>query len=69
MAATKRLPTAWKFIIAIILCESVGIISGLLASANNNTWFDTLNKPSWNPPAYLFGPVWTTLYLLMGISL
>lgn len=69
MAATKRLPTAWKFIIAIILCESVGIISGLLASANNNPWFDTLNKPSWNPPAYLFGPVWTTLYLLMGISL
>ncbi|MBK7443265.1 MAG: tryptophan-rich sensory protein [Bacteroidetes bacterium] len=69
MAATKRLPTAWKFIIAIILCESVGIISGLLASANNNPWFDALNKPTWNPPAYLFGPVWTTLYLLMGISL
>jgi len=69
MAATKSLPTAWKFIIAIILCESVGIISGLLASANNNPWFDALNKPTWNPPAYLFGPVWTTLYLLMGISL
>ena len=59
----------WKFIIAILLCESVGIISGLLASANNNVWFNNLNKPTWNPPAYLFGPVWTTLYLLMGISL
>lgn len=58
-----------KFIIAILLCESVGVISGFLASANNNTWFDTLNKPTWNPPAYLFAPVWTTLYLLMGISL
>ena len=69
METTQKLSSVWKFIIAIILCEAVGIISGLLASANNNLWFDTLNKPSWNPPAYLFGPVWTTLYLLMGISL
>lgn len=64
-----KLSTAWKFTITILLCESIGIISGLLASANNNLWFDTLNKPTWNPPAYLFGPAWTTLYLLMGISL
>jgi tryptophan-rich sensory protein len=32
-------------------------------------WFDNLHKPTWNPPGYLFAPVWTTLYLLMGISL
>ena len=63
METKIKLSTAWKFIIAILLCESVGIISGLLASANNNLWFDALNKPTWNPPAYLFGPVWTTLYL------
>lgn len=69
MDTTNKISTTWKFIIAILLCESVGIISGLLASANNNTWFDTLIKPTWNPPAYLFAPVWTTLYLLMGISL
>lgn len=68
METTKNLPTAWKFILAILFCESVGIISGLLASANHNVWFDTLRTPTWNPPAYLFGPVWTTLYLLMGIS-
>jgi benzodiazapine receptor len=69
MGAIKKISTAWKFIITILLCESVGIMSGLLASTDNNLWFDTLNKPTWNPPAYLFGPVWTTLYLLMGISL
>ena len=69
METINKLSIAWKFIIAILLCESIGISSGLLASANNNLWFDTLNKPAWNPPAYLFGPVWTTLYLLMGISL
>lgn len=69
METTKKRSTAWKFIGAILLCEGVGITSGLLANAKNNVWFYTLQKPTWNPPAYLFGPVWTTLYLLMGISL
>lgn len=31
-------------------------------------WYSTIQKPTWNPPSWLFGPVWTTLYLLMGIS-
>ncbi len=69
MDTTNNVSPTWKFIIAILVCESAGIGSGLLASASNNVWFDTLNKPGWNPPSYLFGPVWTTLYLLMGISL
>ena len=69
MQTTNKISSTWKFIIAILLCESVGISSGLLASAKNNIWFDRLNTPTWNPPAYLFAPVWTTLYLLMGISL
>ena len=69
MQLINKLSANWKFIISILLCESVGIISGLLASANNNVWFDNLIKPSWNPPGYLFAPVWTTLYLFMGISL
>jgi translocator protein len=69
LESTSKLSSAWKFFLAILLCEGVGITSGLLASASNNMWFESLVKPSWNPPAYLFGPVWTTLYLLMGISL
>ena len=69
MESTYKLAGTWKFIIAILLCEGIGITSGLLASANNNLWFATLKKPTWNPPGYLFGPVWGTLYLFMGISL
>ena len=69
METINKISNTWKFIIAILICESVGIISGLLASANNNIWFGSLNTPTWNPPAYPFAPVWTTLYLLMGISL
>jgi translocator protein len=63
------LSTTWKLIISILICQSVGIISGLLTTAQNNVWYDTIVKPSWNPPGYLFGPVWTVLYLLMAISL
>ena len=59
----------WKLFICIVLCQSVGLIAGYLTNTENNVWFDTINKPSWNPPGYLFGPVWTVLYLLMGFSL
>jgi tryptophan-rich sensory protein len=58
----------WMLAAFIIICEAIGITSGLLASAKNNEWFDQLVKPAWNPPSYVFAPVWTTLYLLMGIA-
>ena len=66
---SKKIGNFSKLIIAILICEGTGILSAFLANANNNTWFDALKKPSWNPPAYLFAPVWTILYFLMGVSL
>ncbi len=61
-----------KTIIKLILCIAipliVGAISGIATASNIPTWYVTLNKPSFNPPNYLFAPVWTTLYVLMGIS-
>ena len=69
MNSDKIISPTWKLFIAILICEGTGIISGLIANTGMNPWFETLNKPSWNPPAYLFAPVWTMLYLLMGISL
>ena len=47
----------------------IGSISGLANAGNITGWYATLHKPSFNPPNYLFGPVWTILYMLMGISL
>ena len=69
MTHTKQLPGAAKIIIAILICEGTGIVSGLIAGAGRNPWFDTISKPSWNPPSTVFAPVWTLLYLLMGIAL
>ena len=67
MLVSKNISLAWKLIISLLVCESVGFISGLLSVTDLNAWFNTINKPSWNP-VYLFGPVWTCLYLLMGVS-
>ena len=58
-----KITTFGKAAIAILICEAVGITSGLLSAAGMSGWFDTLSKPSWNPPGWLFGPVWTVLYL------
>ena len=69
MNTSKTISPIWKLIISILICETTGIASGLIANTGMNAWFDALNKPSWNPPAFLFAPVWTFLYLLMGISL
>ena len=68
MPASLKTLSFGKLLAAVLVCELVGIVSGLLANASGNDWFNSLQKPSWNPPAYLFGPVWTFLYLLMGIS-
>lgn len=52
----------------IILPLVGGVVSALTMNANSRVWYDKLHKPSWNPPSWVFGPVWTTLYLLMGVA-
>ncbi len=58
-----------KLLASIAVCEGVGIIGGLYTSPAITTWYATLTKPLLNPPGWVFGPVWTLLYLLMGVSL
>ena len=57
-----------KLILCILLPLLVGGVSGYFTSQSIPNWYVYLNKPSFNPPNYLFGPVWTLLYILMGIS-
>jgi translocator protein len=57
-----------KLILCILLPLLVGGVSGFFTSQSIPNWYVYLNKPSFNPPNYLFGPVWTLLYIIMGIS-
>ena len=60
----------WPMLLgSIVLCLLIGFAGGLVTSASVQTWYSTLVKPVFAPPNWLFGPVWTTLYILMGIAL
>jgi translocator protein len=60
----------WITLLACVaLPVVIGSLSGLANVESINGWYATLTKPSFSPPNYLFGPVWTLLYVLMGISL
>lgn len=58
-----------KFITSIIICQSAGIFGSLFTFEAVAGWYITLEKPFFAPPNWIFGPVWITLYFLMGISL
>ncbi len=58
-----------KCITAIIVSELAGIIGAVFTTPAIATWYATLAKPALNPPAWVFGPVWTILYALIGVSL
>ena len=57
-----------KLIASIVVSQAAGVIGSFFTVQNIPTWYAGLNKPSFNPPNYLFGPVWISLYLLMGIA-
>lgn len=54
---------------AIALCQAVGITGAFFTVKAVPTWYAALKKPAFQPPPWVFGPVWTLLYTLMGISL
>lgn len=58
-----------KAIFSVALCLAAGLVGSLFTATSIPEWYQFLNKPSFSPPNWIFGPVWTTLYVLMGISL
>ena len=58
-----------KLVIAILIPLLVGFTSGFFTATGVDSWYQTIQRPSWNPPNWIFAPVWTTLYILMGIAL
>ncbi|HTW96495.1 MAG TPA: TspO/MBR family protein [Candidatus Methylomirabilis sp.] len=59
----------FTFVGCILLCLAAGFIGSLFTTPAIGSWYVYLNKPSFNPPAWIFAPVWTLLYILMGIAL
>ena len=58
-----------KFIASVLGVELIGILGSFFTSGSIPTWFSSLTKPSFNPPSWIFGPVWTILYAMIGVSL
>jgi translocator protein len=58
-----------KLIISIVIASMAGFLGSFFTASSVTTWFTTLVKPPFNPPSWLFGPVWTILYFMIGVSL
>jgi len=63
-----KISTVIKILIAVLVCLGIGFIGSIATQASVDTWFVALDKPSFNPPSWLFAPVWTLLYVLMGVA-
>jgi len=68
ISSRKELPAFLKLIITIGVSELAGIVGSVFTISQIPTWYATIAKPGINPPSWIFGPVWTTLFFLMGIS-
>ena len=57
-----------RFAASIIGCQAAGFIGSVFTAGSVDTWYTTLVRPVFAPPNWIFGPVWITLYLMMGVS-
>ncbi len=63
---TTLRPNAWRWLPVFIVASFVAATPGALWPVDR--WYFDLAKPSWNPPNWVFGPVWTLLYLMIGVA-
>ena len=59
----------FRLIASLVICQLAGIIGSLFTAPAIPDWYASLEKPAFNPPNWIFSPVWICLYLLMGITL
>lgn len=59
---------AFGILISVVICELAGIIGSVFTTPSIPGWYEGLAKPPFNPPNWIFGPVWTILYAMMGVA-
>ena len=52
----------------VLICFAAAGLGGLVTASNIPNWYAGITKPTWNPPNWIFGPVWSCLYLMMAVS-
>jgi translocator protein len=52
----------------VVICFAAAGVGSLATSTSVGSWYQTLRRPSWNPPDWIFGPVWSSLYLSMAVA-
>lgn len=57
-----------KIIYCVAICLAVGYLSSNVTQSSIKTWYPTIEKPIFNPPSWVFAPVWTILYIMMGVA-
>lgn len=63
-----RLRDVVGLLVAVAIPLAVGYLGSMATEPVAQTWYRILDKPTWAPPAWVFGPVWTALYILMGVA-
>ena len=58
----------FSLIAFIVLCFSAAAFGSVFTNKSLKTWYQTIKKPTWNPPNKIFGPVWSSLYLMMALA-
>jgi len=62
----KRL--VFRIVVSVVVCLAIGFLSGIATQSSVTTWYTTIEKPFFTPPNWIFGPVWTLLYIMMGVA-
>ena len=65
---SSRLREVLRLVVSIVVCQLAGGLGAIFTTPAIPTWYASLERPGFQPPNWLFFPVWTTLYTLMGIA-
>lgn len=58
----------YKILVMVVTCLAIGYLSSIVTQSSVDTWYTTINKPSFTPPNWAFPVAWTTLYIFMGVA-